>query len=149
MFPAQQTNGQGTSNGHERRFISGFQEIRDSLTAWFISKQDGVRYKVDYTEELSRRFETVFPGRNLSRAGYVGQSPTPADYRFYLTDESGREYELTEMSGGEQAVFPILFRCVKEQIANSVVLIDEVDLNLHPPAAQGFVSVLGRVAPKS
>jgi predicted ATP-binding protein involved in virulence len=46
------------------------------------------------------------------------------------------------MSAGEQSVFPMLVEFVRMQIRNSIVLIDEVDLNLHPPLAQSLVSAL-------
>jgi len=49
------------------------------------------------------------------------------------------------MSAGEQAIFPILFEFVRQQIHRSVVLIDEVDLNLHPPLAQMLLGLLPRL----
>lgn len=67
-------------------------------------------------------------------------SPTP-DY-YFLINDSHRTYDIVEMSAGEQSVFPILYEFVRQQIANSVVLIDEIDLNLHPPAAQSLVRQL-------
>jgi len=42
---------------------------------------------------------------------------------------------------------PFLYEFVRLQIANSVVLIDEIDLNLHPPIAQLLVSQLSRIGP--
>jgi predicted ATP-binding protein involved in virulence len=51
------------------------------------------------------------------------------------------------MSSGEQSVFPILYEFVRQQIAHSVVLIDEIDLNLHPPVAQLLVSQLPKIGP--
>jgi predicted ATP-binding protein involved in virulence len=41
----------------------------------------------------------------------------------------------------------VLYEFVRQQIAYSVVLIDEVDLNLHPPAAQLLVSQLPKIGP--
>ena len=72
-------------------------------------------------------------------------SPTPEEYYFLLTD-GNRTYDIEEMSGGEQSIFPILYRFVQQQIAYSVVLIDEIDLNLHPPAAQSLVSKLPKIS---
>lgn len=60
-------------------------------------------------------------------------SPTPEDYYFLINDDH-RTYDIVEMSAGEQSVFPILYEFVRQQIAYSVVLIDEIDFNLHPPA---------------
>ena len=46
------------------------------------------------------------------------------------------------MSAGEQSVFPILVEFVRQQIHHSLVLIDELDLNLHPPLAQRLLRAL-------
>jgi predicted ATP-binding protein involved in virulence len=51
------------------------------------------------------------------------------------------------MSAGEQSVFPIRYEFVRQQIAYSIVLIDEIDLNLHPPAAQFLVRQLPKIGP--
>ena len=72
--------------------------------------------------------------------------PSPADYYFMISDGS-RTYDIEEMSAGEQAVFPILYEFVRQQIRNSVVLIDEIDLNLHPPLAQTFLNALPQLGP--
>ncbi|WP_263747283.1 ATP-binding protein [Plectonema radiosum] len=45
------------------------------------------------------------------------------------------------MSAGEQSVFPIFYEFVRQQIAHSVVLIDEIDLNLCcKMSAPGYIS---------
>ncbi|MFG6094265.1 AAA family ATPase [Leptothoe sp. ISB3NOV94-8A] len=54
---------------------------------------------------------------------------------------------MAEMSAGEQSIFPILYEFVRQQIAHSIVLIDEIDLNLHPPAAQHLMKQLVRLEP--
>lgn len=62
-------------------------------------------------------------------------------------EQQNRRYDIVEMSGGEQSVFPMVYEFVRQQIAYSVVLIDEIDLNLHPPAAQSLVSQLRKIRP--
>jgi predicted ATP-dependent endonuclease of OLD family len=79
-------------------------------------------------------------------------TPAPSDFYFLLSngvwpDGTARTYDLAEMSAGEQAVFPILYEFVRQQIAHSVVLIDEIDLNLHPPVAQALTGQLPRIGP--
>lgn len=49
------------------------------------------------------------------------------------------------MSAGEQAVFPLIFEFIRLQIHHSVILIDELDLNLHPPLAQRLLGLLPRL----
>ncbi len=72
--------------------------------------------------------------------------PSPEDY-YFMIREGERNYDIEEMSAGEQAVFPMLYEFVRQQIKNSVVLIDEIDLNLHPPLAQGLLSSLPALGP--
>jgi predicted ATP-dependent endonuclease of OLD family len=64
-----------------------------------------------------------------------------------MINDGHRSYDLEEMSAGEQSVFPILYEFVRQQIKNCVVLIDEIDLNLHPPLAQALVSELPHLGP--
>jgi predicted ATP-binding protein involved in virulence len=52
------------------------------------------------------------------------------------------------MSAGEQSVFPLLYEAVRLQFHHSVLLVDEVDLNLHPPLAQALVRALPRIGPE-
>jgi len=46
------------------------------------------------------------------------------------------------MSGGERAIFPILLDFANWNIHNSVILIDELELHLHPPLQQGLLQAL-------
>lgn len=43
-------------------------------------------------------------------------SPTPEDYYFLISD-GRRNYDIVEMSAGEQSVFPILYEFVRQQVA--------------------------------
>ena len=97
---------------------------------------------------LENLYKKVFPGRSFAGNEPMPgiDSPTPDDYYFLLND-GNHTYDLVEMSAGEQSVFPILYQFVRLQIAHSIVLIDEIDLNLHPPAAQTLVSQLPKIGP--
>ncbi len=144
-----QTNG----DHHDARGREGFDgrvdQFRRYLNGWRLAQQSRSRpYATDYLTELENLYKRVFPGRS-----FAGVEPMPGvdavapeDYYFLLND-GHRTYDIVEMSSGEQGVFPILYRFVQQQIANSVVLIDEVDLNLHPPAAQALVAQLRPMAP--
>jgi predicted ATP-binding protein involved in virulence len=65
-----------------------------------------------------------------------------------MLSDGNRTYDIEEMSAGEQAVFPMLFEFVRQRIRNSIVLIDEIDLNLHPPLAQALLANLPRLGPQ-
>lgn len=121
----------------------GIASLRQHLVRWFFSRQTK-SFRVDYLKELEDLFSLVFPGRSFANA--VDEIPGTDDY-FFLLNDGKREYELIEMSGGEQSVFPILYEFVRLHIAHSVVLIDEIDLNLHAPAAQMLVSQLTKIGP--
>lgn len=96
----------------------------------------------DLFAELERAYQTVFPAHRLD--GPVPQAEIDnvlAEPWFYLYD-GVRSYELSEMSGGERAIFPVLFDFANWNIHNSVILIDEFELHLHPPLQQGLLKAL-------
>jgi predicted ATPase len=97
--------------------------------------------------ELENLYKIIFTERSFAGVEPMPGSDAvaPEDYYFLLND-GHRTYDIVEMSAGEQAVFPILYEFVRQQIAYSVVMIDEIDLNLHPPAAQGLVSQLPKIS---
>jgi predicted ATP-dependent endonuclease of OLD family len=49
------------------------------------------------------------------------------------------------MSGGERAVFPMLMDFASWNIHNSVILIDEIELHLHPPMQQALLRALPKL----
>ena len=102
----------------------------------------------DWLAELSNSYKRVFPGRFFKglEPMYTTDAPAPEEYCFLLSD-GNRTYDIEEMSAGDQSVFPLLFEFVRMQIRNSVVLIDEIDLNLHPPLAQALLSALPMIGP--
>ena len=60
---------------------------------------------------------------------------------FYLYDGKN-QYEISEISGGERAIFPMLMDFANWNIHNSVILIDEIELHLHPPMQQALLRAL-------
>ena len=95
---------------------------------------------------LQALFQSVFPGRSL-----VGAEPHPSPDRllspplFWLMDEHGNEYELSNLSAGERAIFPMLLDFATWEINNSIILIDEIELHLHPPLQQALVRALSKL----
>jgi energy-coupling factor transporter ATP-binding protein EcfA2 len=96
----------------------------------------------DLFADIERAYQTIFPNHHF-------EGPVPrtemeeilAEPWFYLFDGS-YQYELGEMSGGERAIFPMLFDFANWSIHNSVILIDELELHLHPPLQQGLLKAL-------
>jgi len=99
-----------------------------------------------YYEKIESLYQKIFPGRTFAKPEpiYEKDMPTPSSNYFMLSDGQCT-YDIQEMSSGEQAIFPILFQFVRQQINHSVVLIDEIDLNLHPPLAQAFFALLPKI----
>jgi len=96
----------------------------------------------DFYENLSKLYSTVFTDRKFvgttPRFDVFEKSPAPD---FFLTDEKN-QYELSEMSAGERAIFPILMDFARYRIDNSIIIIDEVELHLHAPLQQAFIRAL-------
>ncbi|MBP0016932.1 MAG: AAA family ATPase [Cyanobacteria bacterium SBLK] len=143
----------GEDNGKERSseisFDLGVTHLRQYLINWRSNQESGrADYANSYLQQIEKLYKIVFPDRSFHGLETLPKKDTPAEEDiFFLLKDGSSTYEIAEMSGGEQSVFPILYELVRQQIAYSVVLIDEVDLNLHPPAAQYFVSQLMKIEP--
>ena len=96
----------------------------------------------DTYAELAYLYNKVFPNRHLD-----GPSPriNPAEAFepdwFFLSDGQS-QYEIAEMSAGERAIFPLLIDFANYRINNSIIIIDEIELHLHPPLQQAFFRAL-------
>ncbi len=145
------TNGddEGKPTGHVS-FVAGVDRLREQLNRWQLTRLAKEPVAPDFLHELEREYQRIFPGHSFSgpEPMYRNGVPTPADYYFTLSD-GNRAYDIEEMSAGEQAVFPLLFEFVRQQIRHCVVLIDEIDLNLHPPLAQSLLAALPTLGPGS
>jgi predicted ATP-dependent endonuclease of OLD family len=99
----------------------------------------------DYYSNLAKLYNTVFPERNFAgsipRFDLLEKSEAPD---FFLTDGQN-EYELSEMSAGERAIFPILMDFARYNINNSIIIIDEIELHLHTPLQQAFIRALPKL----
>ncbi|MBF0109893.1 MAG: AAA family ATPase [Magnetococcales bacterium] len=127
-------------------FSIGVSRLRKHLNGWMMNRLTGGAS--DWLTELENSYKKIFPGRSFSMPEpmFRGGMPTAEDYYFCLND-GNRTYDIEEMSAGEQSVFPMLYEFVRMRIRNSIVLIDEIDLNLHPPMAQALLSALPTIGP--
>jgi predicted ATP-dependent endonuclease of OLD family len=87
-------------------------------------------------------YKLLFPNRGLSGTVPRANVDQVLEEAWFKLHDSAHEYEISEMSGAERALFPILFDFANWNIHNSVVLIDELELHLHPPLQQRFLNSL-------
>ncbi len=132
--------------------INQLNDIRSFLAAayyYHTGVKDGKRTiqegEFDFYEKLESIFKKVFPGRS-----FVGSTPRFDIYEkasapdFFLYD-GYHQYELAGMSAGERAIFPILMDFARWNINNSIIIIDELELHLHPPLQQTLVRTLSQM----
>jgi len=120
-----------------------------SAYAFHLAVSDGKRQlsegEFDFYEELHNLYKKVFPGRS-----FIGATPNFDVFEkaqapdFFLSDGKN-QYEISEMSAGERAIFPILLDFARWNINNSIIIIDEIELHLHPPLQQTFVRALSKL----
>lgn len=144
-----QSAGSTGDGAEERPSPRGIERLRDFLVGWWAYHTSPTQQRgVDYLAELERRYAELFAGTR-----FVGVAPrefatsTRATESYFLLERAGNVYDIAEMSSGEQAVFPLLYEFVRLSIAKSVVLIDELELHLHPPEQQALLAALRRIGP--
>ncbi len=128
---------------------AGVEQLREFLIGmWAFHSMPDPKNGTDYLSLLEPRFNEVFTGIR-----FAGISPMldrmdrkASDFYFDLTHKGSR-YDITEMSSGEQAVFSLLYEFVRLGISHSVVLIDELELHLHPPQQQALLGLLSKIGP--
>jgi len=125
---------------------AGVEQLREYLVGWWGHHTTSPRRGRDFIAPLQERLQKVFPGtRFVGIMPRSGLTSARANDFYFLIDRDGRIYDLAEMSSGEQAVFPIVYEFVRLDIQRSIVLIDELELHLHPPEQQRLLSALPRI----
>jgi predicted ATP-dependent endonuclease of OLD family len=99
----------------------------------------------DYYEKIANLYHSVFPDRS-----FVGATPRfdlyeKAEAPDFFFFDGKNQYEISEMSAGERAIFPILMDFARYNINHSIVIIDEIELHLHSPLQQGFIRILPKL----
>ncbi|MEG4587415.1 ATP-binding protein [Microcoleus sp. MOSTC5] len=99
----------------------------------------------DIYAEIEQAYKAVFPERSFEGPfPREGIDDILSEPWFYLYDNRNL-YEISEMSGGERAIFPMLMDFANWNIHNSVILIDEIELHLHPPLQQALLRALPKL----
>lgn len=127
--------------------------LRDRLSKWGQFHQKVVSGKIkkmrpgqkDLYADIETMYQSVFPARSFEGPELrEGVDDILSEPWFYLYDGKN-QYEISEMSGGERATFPMLMDFASWNIHNSVILIDEIELHLHPPMQQALLRALPKL----
>jgi predicted ATPase len=129
---------------------AGVSQLREFLIGWWAYHTSDRRLGgKDYIPDTEQMFSRIFPGTK-----FVGVRPREQDSAgavgdfYFLLERDGRVYDLEEMSSGEQAVFAMVYSFVRLGIAKSVVLVDELEMHLHPPGQQALLAALPKMGPQ-
>ncbi|MCP4696146.1 MAG: ATP-binding protein, partial [Gammaproteobacteria bacterium] len=120
--------------------------LRKVLIQWNRRQASGLTD--DYLTTLENFYQKIFPERSFNGIETMPSlNSVMEDEDFFVLNDGHHTYDIVEMSAGEQSILPILYEFVRKKIAYSIVLIDEIDLNLHPPAAQSLLRQLFKISP--
>lgn len=134
----------------EATWQAGVEGLRDFLIRWWtyhVSKPDSEQ---DFLAQLERHFSRIFGGAKFDGIEPIPNNAVANGPEFYFMLRRGDlRYDISEMSSGEQAVFSVLYDFVRLSISKSIVLIDELELHLHPPEQQMLYNSLEKIGPDS
>jgi len=94
------------------------------------------KYGESYWHQIQRLFNQVCYPVKLIR---LESGP---DFDTLIVEKNNSEYDLLQMSSGEHQVLRILVGLVAEMAINSIVLIDEIELHLHPVWQERLIEAL-------
>ncbi|MEI1376754.1 AAA family ATPase [Nostoc sp. UHCC 0926] len=152
-YTEQRTSTSLTTEDPDRKLEITEDLLRDRLSKWRQFHQGVETGKIpnlrpgqkDLYAEIEHAYKAVFPERSFE--GPVLRENVDdilSEPWFYLYDGKN-QYEISEMSGGERAIFPMLVDFASWNIHNSVILIDEIELHLHPPMQQALLRALPKL----
>lgn len=137
----------------ENDWATGVANLRRALGDWWLAhvSPDAESGK-DYIKELEVTFSRIYPGTRflgvqLNPKKVAGWETSPTIDHYFIMEREGKKYDIAEMSSGEQAVFAILFEFVRNDIKKGIILIDELELHLHPPEQQALLAALFKIGP--
>ena len=130
LFKSFNKQNQEDQNAHSDVLLWLNQYYRKDLT-WNEEK-----YGESYWKRVQRLFNKIcFPSE------LIGLESGP-DSDTVILKRKGVEYDLLQMSSGEHQILRILVGLAADTAKNSIVLIDEVELHLHPAWQKRLIQVL-------
>lgn len=127
----------------DRQWPTSEDHLREILVTWHSAAGSAEPARWNPFRELEDRLLRVMGGVRIVTVEprQRARSLAARDVDIWLRRD-GIRYELAEMSSGEQAIFALTFQFAEERVANSVCLLDELELHLHPPAQQMLYNAL-------
>ncbi len=141
------TNGDDEDVVPSESWLVGVEQLRRFMQDWWSYHVSSFKTSGrDFISELEPLFSKVFPGTHFRGPQPMDASGAEENPKFFfLLERAGRVFDIAEMSSGEQAVFPLLCEFVRLNVRKSVVLIDELELHLHPPEQQALLAALPKI----
>jgi len=119
-------------------YEQGWRELNQRLLDMKLNDPSTGQYS-----DLAKAYERVFPVRSFAEP----IPEWPLEKPLFRLFDGKNHYTLPEMSGGEQQIFPQLMAFQQQRVGSSVVLIDELDVHLHPSLAQTLFRTLPDLVP--
>jgi predicted ATP-dependent endonuclease of OLD family len=149
-YTEQRTSTSLTAENADHKLEMTYDKLRDRLSTLRYFHLDSQIKQLrpgqkDLYAEIERMYQSVFPQRRFE--GSIPRQQIDDVFGapwFYMYDGKAH-YEISEMSAGERAIFPILFDFANWNIHNSVILLDEIELHLHPPLQQALLRALPKL----
>ncbi|NET88679.1 MAG: AAA family ATPase [Kamptonema sp. SIO1D9] len=152
-YTEQRTSTSLTTEDPERKLEITEDILRDRLSKWRQFHQDLETGRIqqlrpgqkDLYAEIEQAYRIVFPERSFEGPSLRQNIDDLLKEPWFYLYDGKNQYEISEMSGGERAIFPILLDFASWNIHNSVILIDEIELHLHPPMQQALLRALPKL----
>lgn len=153
-YTEQRTSTSLTSEGRDGKKdgtpvkLLALDQLRDRLSKFLTihkiknEKPNAKLERRDFYQELENAYSAIFPERSFEGSVLREDFEDIMEEPWFFLYDGKKSYEIAEMSGGERAVFPIIFDFASWKINNSVILIDEIELHLHPPMQQALIRSL-------
>ena len=110
----------------------------DNLLVWLLWLGD-----TDFNQAKEFINQTVFERSSSKRLERIQKIPPEA-----VILANGREHSLASLSGGERSLFQIMARIMANMTANTILIVDELDVHLHPDWEHFVIGTFKRLVQK-
>ncbi len=126
---------------------------------WFKSEEDiELRNLRKNPQHISKQLKLVREVVSLMLNGYFDLRTEIQPVRMLITDGQGNDFDVTQLSGGYKAIFSLVTdiasrlalanpKSANPLLSEGIILIDEIDLHLHPKWQKTIVNDLKRTFP--